>query len=170
MKNAETTDISHRNALLEQLYTTYSQCMYRRAMAILQNHEDAEDAVQHSFVQIAQNISYFQNISSSKTKNLVMAIVRNKSIDLYRHNAILMFTSLADAQDIFWEASDLITLQSCIDQLPEKYKSALILKYIHGYTTEEASHILKVSPEALRKRSYRAKLMLMQMCAEEGLL
>ena len=41
----------------EQIYEKYLGLMYHVALKILENHEDAEDAVHQAFVSIAENLS-----------------------------------------------------------------------------------------------------------------
>ena len=43
-------------SILEQIYLEYRGLMYHVAYKILHNEQDAEDAVHHAFVKIAENI------------------------------------------------------------------------------------------------------------------
>ena len=54
------TDIEKRNAL-EQLYNTHSVRMYNSAYRILENRQDAEDALQDTFIKIYKNIDKFMS-------------------------------------------------------------------------------------------------------------
>ena len=50
------------------LYEEYRDYMYRVALAILHNPEDAEDAVHYAFVKIAENIDRLGALNTLKTK------------------------------------------------------------------------------------------------------
>jgi RNA polymerase sigma-70 factor (ECF subfamily) len=47
-----------------------------------------------------------------------------------------------------------------IDELPEIYRAPIVLRDIHGLTTEEASSRLKVKDQTLKSRLHRGRLML----------
>ena len=70
----------------EKVYLTYKGLMYHTAYKVLNNEEDAEDAVHKAFVKIAENISKIGEPVCPKTKVYVVTIVENKAIDLYRAN------------------------------------------------------------------------------------
>ena len=68
----------------EKVYLTYKGLMYHTAYKVLNNEEDAEDAVHNAFVKIAENISKIGEPVCPKTQVYVVTIVENKAIDLYR--------------------------------------------------------------------------------------
>ena len=70
----------------EKVYLTYKGLMYHTAYKVLNNEEDAEDAVHNAFVKIAENISKIGESVCPKTQVYVVTIVENKAIDLYRAN------------------------------------------------------------------------------------
>ena len=49
-------DSQEKKSKFEQIYLTYRKQMYYTAFQILQHDEDAEDAVHHAFIKIAENI------------------------------------------------------------------------------------------------------------------
>ena len=62
------------------------------------------------------------------------------------------------------------TLARCLDQLPEREKRILILRYWYGYTPEETAARMVMPEAAARKLLQRAKAKLEVLCKEEGLL
>lgn len=50
-------DSPEKESKFKKIYTTYGGLMYHVAYKILNNEEDAEDAVHDAFIKIAENIS-----------------------------------------------------------------------------------------------------------------
>ena len=169
MHNTETNNNQRNDTILESLYIKHRDGVYRKVLQILQNHEDAEDVVQRTFLAIAENVSMLEDISPKKARNLVYKIARNNAIDVFRHksHAIIVYTD--EYPGSYQEDIINSCLPYCIEMLPEKYKHALFFKIIHGYSNEEAAKILNISPENFRKRVYRAKIQLRAIYEKETL-
>ena len=60
----------------EQIYEKYLGLMYHVALKILENHEDAEDAVHQAFVSIAENIKTIHPADCPETKSVTISFVR----------------------------------------------------------------------------------------------
>ena len=48
-------------------------------------------------------------------------------------------------------------VRRCIDQLPEIYRTVLLLRDIEGLDTEEAAQLLETSPGVVKTRLHRAR-------------
>ena len=59
------------------LYTNYRGLMFHVAYEILHNEQDAEDAVHHAFVKIAENIKKITDPVCPKTHSYVVTIVEH---------------------------------------------------------------------------------------------
>ena len=70
----------------ELIYSTYKKQMYYTANNILKDSHLAEDAVHNAFLRIINNLEKIEDINSHKTKGLIVIIVKNVSIDIYRKN------------------------------------------------------------------------------------
>src|SRR4029079_8110364 len=68
------------------------------------------------------------------------------------------WTSLADDQVMRAEMRK--KLIDALTHLPEVYRVPVLLRNIHGLSTEEASAILRVKPQTLKSRLHRGRLML----------
>lgn len=67
----------------QALYALYSGSMYAAAYKILNQAEDAEDAVQLSLIKVIRNLDRVtaEEMSDIRTKNFLMTITRNTAID-----------------------------------------------------------------------------------------
>ena len=155
----------------EQVYLGYRDLMYSVAYSITKNPQDAEDAVHHAFVKIAENISKISQPLCPKTKGYVVTIVENTAINLYnrmkRHPAVSL-----DALNvgICVEYTGSNELARCMAALPAQYRQVLLLKHYHGYTTQEIAKMLNLSAANTSKIHQRAKDKLEALCKEAGLI
>jgi RNA polymerase sigma-70 factor (ECF subfamily) len=56
-------------------------------------------------------------------------------------------------------------VRSCIDQLPESYRTVLVLRDIEELDTEEAARVLGISGNAVKIRLHRARQALRTLLA-----
>ncbi|SNZ10221.1 RNA polymerase sigma-70 factor, ECF subfamily [Terribacillus aidingensis] len=71
---------------IEELYELYEQKIYSVAYSILNNIQQAEDAVQETFITLYNNLEKLHNLDNQEIKRYILRIVKNKSIDSYRKN------------------------------------------------------------------------------------
>lgn len=142
------------------LFRTRLTSIFRIAMAILQNREDAEDAVQDTF------INGFKGIRTIKKGDSFDAWLRriavNKSRDLLRQRHRRRQAISTDLQQ--WLCNDSpaqpasleniqqqVELLEAVQHLPEMHRLVILLCYGEGVTSGEASSILD-RPEGTIRR------------------
>ncbi|MGM9889868.1 MAG: RNA polymerase sigma factor [Floccifex porci] len=164
-------DSPEKRTIFEELYIKYKNLMFYVANQILHNSSDSEDAVHQAFVKIAENIEKIQDVNCPKTKSLVVTIVENKAIDLYRKKQRTQRVELnEEIQGIPFEYNGSGGLAECILKLPVRYREMILLKYYHGYSTKEAAGILGITNANASKLDQRAKSRLYDLCKKEGIL
>ncbi len=155
----------------EILYMHYRGLMYHIAYGILNNEQDAEDAVHNAFLKIAEFIGRVKAPISKKTQNYVATIVENKAIDLYRENQRKSKNvDMEEANGILAESNEHGDLENCILSLPPQYRQVIFLKYYQGFSIKEIGKLLDISEANAGKRLQRAKEKLEMLCKGEGIL
>lgn len=166
----QTIDSTAQRSKFETIYRTYRNYMYRAAVSILKNPQDAEDAVQTAFVCIAENIRKIPEADSPKTKGYILTVVRSKAIDLYRKKQAHPQGEYNDTVPGVQKSYDGDNqLAGCMLKLPERQRTVLILKYYHGYELKEIAKMLNISYQNALKIEQRAKEKLHSLCREEGI-
>lgn len=154
----------------EQVYLHYKGLMYHVACQILNNREDAEDAVHAAFVKLAENIEKIDAPVCPKTQSYIVTITENKAIDLYRRKQRTGAVEYLDEiSGVVPPMEDCQGLEDCILRLPARYRQVIVLKYVYGYTTKELGKLLKISEANAIKLDQRAKKKLLAICQEEGI-
>ena len=152
----------------EQIYEAYRGLMFHVAFKILSQKEDAEDAVHHAFVKVAENITKISDPVCPKTKAFVVTIVENRAIDILRsrnrHQEVSLDT-IAYGIPVHIEDED--PLAELILKLPAKQRQVIWLKYYHGYSLREIAPMLNMSLAAAIKTDQRARKNLETLYEEE---
>ncbi|MFH2102854.1 MAG: sigma-70 family RNA polymerase sigma factor [Chloroflexota bacterium] len=154
----------------------FSGPLYRLAIKLLGNPQDAEDVLQNTFIQALQHISNFQERSSLST--WLYRIATNEALMVLRKRK--PETTLTDAGPEAGEAEDLhpvqfvdwcclpenellseearTKLEDAVQNLPEKLRLVFLLRDIEGLSIQETSQILDLSETAVKSRLLRARL------------
>jgi len=146
------------------LVETYSQKLYWHIRRLVILHEDADDALQNTFLNAWKSIGDFRSESSLYT--WLYTIATNEALSLINkrnRNASVTFDSLEthfanSMEGSTWFDGDetLVKLHNAILQLPEKQRIVFNLKYFDDMTYEAMSKILKTSEGALKASYHHA--------------
>jgi len=158
----------------------YSGYVYRLAMKMLQNPQDAEDILQETFIKAYKALPKFDG--RSKISTWLYRIATNEALMFLRKKrpeTISIELPGADEDDdlkpvqiVDWcclPEAELMTdearkyLDASVDRLAENLKMAFILRDIEGLSTRETAEILEISETAVKTRLHRARLQLREM-------
>lgn len=162
---------------LEELYINHKYLMLHTSFEILKDYQLAEDAVHKAFLRLINNLYKIADISCNKTRNFLVIIVRNISINMYNERK-KQFESGYDGLEQELGSMDALTedfvisketvneVLKCISELDNKYRDILMLKYSYDYDISEISQLLGLSSENTRVRLHRGRKMLIQKLSE----
>ena len=152
-----------------ELIEENKQTMYKVAVGILRNDSDAADAIQESILTCYERMTelkkpqYFKTWLSRILINVANDYLRNKGmVDLE-----LDETSYVKEVVIEDKIEIKIDLYNAIDELEDKYKDAVILRYIDDLKIEDISKILD-RPVNTIKTHLRKALKDMKKMLKEG--
>lgn len=156
----------------EELVRRHGRRVYRSLIGILGNAEEAEDALQDSFLKAFQHLPEFEGRARFSTWLVRIAI--NTGVQRLRGRKD--FDTLDDESDDFkprriqaWDENpeDLysrhelkVLVEREVMKLPAKYRVALILRDLEELSTEQAANALGLSVPGLKARVLRGRLML----------
>lgn len=166
----QTIETDEEKSKFEEIYRTYRGLMYHVAFERMHHEQDAEDAVHHVFMKIAENIKIIEPVSP-RTKQLVVTMVNNHVTDVFRSRgrhptAAFDDELLSRLSTNTLEGEDLLT--ECILKLPEQQRMVIWLKYVHGYNLHEIAKLLGISLSWAQKIDQRAKKKLEALYREGG--
>lgn len=161
-----------RNAF-EELVELYKDKIFHLAYRMLSNKQEAEDAVQETFLRVYTNLHRYDE--NQKFSTWIFRIGTNLCIDKLRRrkNTYSLDAELPDGegndfyamlpsdedtpekQIIVSETQELI--RKAIGSLPEKYKSVVILRYLHDMSLQEIGDVLDMPVTTVKTRVHRGR-------------
>ena len=162
----------------------YGGYLLNVARRYLNNPDDAEDAVQESYLQLFKNISSYRGESSLKSwlhritvNNALMkirkdtklnAVLSEESFDFDSsdnfdengkrlENPYALSNSVISADEVYSNTVLQNKIQHHIMSLPEAYRSILLLRDIEGYSTAETAELLDISTASAKTGLHRAR-------------
>lgn len=150
---------------LAEVYDRYADMLYRLALSHTQNREDAEDAVQDVFTKYIATSPRFTDIEHERA--WLVRVTINRCHDLVRRGKIRTHESLDDITDLPSEESAEGGVMKTLSELPEKYRTAIALHYLEGFSVEEISRMLGISLSASKMRLSRGRELLKNLLTDE---
>jgi RNA polymerase sigma-70 factor (ECF subfamily) len=155
----------------------YEGKIFRLAMNITQNREDAEDVLQEAFLKAYEHLDQFQG--NSRFYTWIVRIAVNQALMKLRKRrsdrAVSLDEQIDTGEDTVvreiaaWdpdpeqqysqeELHDILT--GAIDELAPIYRTVFTLRDVDGLSTEETAEALDLSVPAVKSRLLRARLQL----------
>lgn len=142
----------------------YGRKLYWHIRRLVIIHEDADDALQNTFLNAWKNLGSFRFESSLLT--WLWSIATNEALNLIRKRAKENNVSLEDVEGILsssaegstWFDGDaaVMKLQNAILKLPDKQRAVFNMKYFEDMTYEDMSTVTGTSVGALKASYHHA--------------
>lgn len=163
-------------AAYELLVRTYSGRLLAVTRRILGSEDDARDAVQEAFVSAFRSLARFEGEARLSTwlhriaVNAALMRLRTRKrhpeesieplLPVYQedgHHAE-RFTAWAEPVDVALQRAETRGIvRRAIDQLPDSYRTVLLLRDIEGLDTNETAAMLGTTTNAVKIRLHRAR-------------
>lgn len=164
-------------AAFEKLVRQYDRAIFRTAMHITQNREDAEDITQDVFLKAYNKLEQFQG--NSKFSTWLTRIAVNESLMRLRKRKTSRTVSMdqemqteegsiprdfadwaPNPEENYTQAELKDLLDRTIAGLPPGFRTVFTLRDIQNLSTEETAEALGLSVPAVKSRLLRARLQL----------
>jgi len=141
------------------LMDSYKKPIYWHIRRLVVSHEDAEDILQETFIQVYRFASFFKG--ESKIYTWLYRIATNECSRHFRKNDNKMLVAEVASNELSEtdiENSDVILLkfQQAIQQLPERQKIVFNLRYYDELSYEDIAQILNSSVGSLKTNYHYA--------------
>ncbi len=144
-------------AILVLFITDYKENIYRLAYSYVKNKDDALDVVQEAIYKAMKSQSSIKD--PNVMKSWFYRIVVNTALDLLRKRQRVQpmedknLHLLMDGSVDVYPDIDLI---NTLEELPEKYRSVIVLHYFEDLTIEEVAEVLSENINTIKTRLYQA--------------
>lgn len=158
-----------------------SPIIYRLALRMLGNEQDAEDVLQETFIKAFQHIQSFDG--RAKVSTWLYRIATNEALmhlrkrkpealsveqpgssdedDLQEPLQITDWSQVPEEELLSGET--LVYLQEAIEQLPDTLRLTFVLRELEGLSTQETAQVLGIREGAVKTRLSRARLQLREI-------
>lgn len=151
---------------IETAYKKYADILYRVALAHLAIDADAQDVVQDVFIKYMSSAPVFNNDAHERA--WLLRVTVNRCHDVTRYLKVRESVPIEDAIGIAApEKGEVPELLELISRIPTKYKEALILHCLEGFSQQETAKILGISLSAVKMRILRGREIFEKMRQED---
>jgi RNA polymerase sigma-70 factor (ECF subfamily) len=160
-------------AAMEDLISGSYRAAYTLALRLLGNPDDAAEATQEAYIRMVKGLKRFREVGAFPTwlfkivSNVCMTEMRKRSrrdlpveMETMGGTERLPWTNEPAAVDAESEAIGRVfwgELEAAVQELPEAYRSVVVLRDVYGLSGEETGEILGVSSGAVKVRLHRAR-------------
>lgn len=164
-----------------RIYMSCHRAVFDRALVLLKNHHDAEDAAQETWKTVYKNLHAFSEEDPNALKATVLTVVKYKAIDIFRKRSRSeeKNTEIENADwempiddTVFAELCEREAVQallSCMREMDDRYTDVLRLYYLQGNTTREIAKLLSIHVKTAETRLIRARAILADKLGKKGI-
>ncbi len=150
-------DRDSRRAKAAELVEKYGPALFRLCLVMLRNAADAEDAVQEALLRYIERAPEFESAGAERA--WLFTVASNRCRDALRAARRHPQLTLDELSGLGAEESELGVLDALM-RLPEKYRLALTLHYVEGYSTGEIASMTGRTPSCVKMRLKKGRELL----------
>ena len=152
---------------VEFIYNSFYSAMLYSANSILNNKNDAEDAVHDAMVKIIEILDIVDFSSTQKLKTFCCIVAKNKAKDMVKRksnsnvelNESLAYNTneKATPEDIVLNKELFTAIENELDSLSDTYKDVCMLRFVYEMREKDIAKLLNLSEKNVSSRVRRGK-------------
>lgn len=157
--------------IFELLMRRHNERIYRSVRSILRDETESEDAMQAAYLHAYEHLREFESRSSFATWLTRIAFHealgrKRKSLRTVSEEEIDRAAPDPTPEQRAEDAEQLRLLARAVDELPEHFRTVVMLRQVQGLSVLETARILGLRPQTVKTRLHRARAMLRQSMLE----
>ena len=163
------------SAAVEDFVQTYQRDVYRLALSILDDSQEAEDATQESLLSALRALDSFHGTSSLKTwlfsitvntcRTRLQRRKRSEILNQILHGIFQRAPAASVEEDAIQKESE-EALWRAVHRMNAKHRVPIVLRYVHDLSVAEIAHILQIPEGTVHSRLNTARRKLHQFLKE----
>jgi len=168
--------VKGKTELFSVIVDRYQSKVFSTVYSYTHDHEETRDLTQEIFIKLYNNLQSYKNKASFSTWLYRIAV--NRCIDWTRKKRLQTISTIYDNSDDEIDIYDTIAdsgggpeeafikqenkayIRKVVEDLPEIYKTVIILYYFEDFSPQEISDITDVPKRTIETRLYRGKNLL----------
>lgn len=151
-----------------ELYTRCQPAMQRRALSILKNESDAEEAVHEAILRVIRHLEKVRMIPRDEVLYYLVTVTETASIDLYRKRQRESRATIGNENDWAEHLADDNTAEQTMLRLEQREIALLNYYYILELPYKEIARLTGLTAENARMIVCRAKKKVLAAYREKG--
>jgi RNA polymerase sigma-70 factor (ECF subfamily) len=135
-------------------YRTYGNMLFRICMVYLGTREDAEEAMQETFMRLLYNSPDFSG--NEHEKAWIIRVAVNKCKDMLRSSWRKKVFAAENMEEYGGSVEEVQVMNELLN-LPPKYKAAILLHYYEDLPVRQIAGILGIGESAVKMRLKRGR-------------
>lgn len=174
LQQAQANDTAATEALVREYYGY----VLRLCLSVLDDATEAEDAAQETFISAARDLPGYRGEAEPKTWLYAIAVntcrgrLRKRRARQRLENSLRVVYSLfqrsADPEQAIVQDEANWQVWQAVDDLGEKHRLPVILRYVHELSTSEIATILNLSEGTVHSRLHYARQRLYERLSQPG--
>jgi len=169
---------SDQTAEFDTVVLPHLDAAYNLARWLAGNDHDAEDIAQEAALRA---LRFLRNFRGENSRAWLLAIVRNTAYTWLKRNRPSAIVSLDNEQLLEIEdtatpptdsatirSTDAVALKAALDELPELFREALVLRELEGLSYKEIAEIADVPIGTVMSRLGRARRQFIKILNQKG--
>jgi RNA polymerase sigma-70 factor, ECF subfamily len=169
-------------AAFHALVDRYAPRLYAIAFGITRRHQDAEDIVQETFLKLFSNLDQYSP-DRGLFKTWLFTITRNQSLNVFaslKRSVVRFFADTQEDENLSSSShaedsigrnpesqlaskQELARVEDALSKLPERQRTALLLKAQEGMSYEEIASVMSASVSSVESLIFRARKRIMEL-------
>ena len=156
---------------LERVYRAYEGTVYSLARRISRSPEDAEDALQETFLEVCRSMGNFRGTEPGSLTAWIKRIAASKALMKIRR------AKYRDGEELFEDAAPArpegdaglrMDLEAVLDRLSDTARAVVWLHDVEGYTHEDIAELMGKSVSFSKSQLSRSHARLRKWLGEEA--
>lgn len=149
-----------RETTFRRLLDDYQQPLYWHIRRMVGNHEDAEDAVQETFIRVYRSLDSFQSAASERSwlyriaTNEALRLLENRKAHADAEN--IEDHDIPDSEVADYDALT-AALQRAVESLPPRQRAVFSMRYYDEMSYEDVALVLDSNVKAVTANYHTAK-------------
>lgn len=140
----------------KMIYDRYEQPLLHTALRIMGQQQDAEDAVQMTFIKLYKSIRNYH--FGAKFSTYLFKILINTCFDLLKKRGRIKTSDVDLNKFSTYTSPDMkIYLEDAISRLPQRMRACFVLFAVEGIPQSEIANILNLSVGGVKSNVFHAK-------------
>jgi RNA polymerase sigma-70 factor (ECF subfamily) len=168
----------------EALYDRYKDYVYRVSFFVLRNQQEAEDAVQETFLDLLKALPNYDIHGSARFETWLYRVTVNRSRMRLRRKSIpseewddveerlerLPIFSEEQPEQVILTRDRAAQLWHAVDSLPDTHRIPVLLRYQENLSYEEIANIIGISIGTVKSRLYNAHAKLKRLIGKDVIM